>query len=111
MTLEGVDPEDYEDVSEIDVEEINKHTKKRGTSTRPLLTLDFDEGILLILIHVKILFIQETDRLYFCLIDEQMESPPKMQKLEKCRFWPHCKNGDQCPFHHPSVECKYGTDL
>ena len=40
-----------------------------------------------------------------------MESPPKMQKLEKCRFWPHCKNGDQCPFHHPSVECKYGTDL
>lgn len=26
--------------------------------------------------------------------------------LEKCRYWPACKNGDRCPFHHPSVPCK-----
>uniref|UniRef100_A0A131YUT0 Zinc finger CCCH domain-containing protein 14 n=1 Tax=Rhipicephalus appendiculatus TaxID=34631 RepID=A0A131YUT0_RHIAP len=26
--------------------------------------------------------------------------------LEKCRYWPACKNGDQCPYHHPSVPCK-----
>ncbi|XP_065286282.1 zinc finger CCCH domain-containing protein 14 isoform X1 [Dermacentor albipictus] len=28
------------------------------------------------------------------------------QILEKCRYWPACKNGDRCPFHHPSVPCK-----
>lgn len=26
--------------------------------------------------------------------------------LEKCRYWPACKNGDHCPYHHPSVPCK-----
>ncbi|KAH6932661.1 hypothetical protein HPB50_008496 [Hyalomma asiaticum] len=26
--------------------------------------------------------------------------------LEKCRYWPACKNGDRCPYHHPSVPCK-----
>lgn len=25
---------------------------------------------------------------------------------EKCRYWPACKNGDQCPFQHPTVPCK-----
>ena len=25
---------------------------------------------------------------------------------ERCRFWPNCKNGDTCPFHHPTVPCK-----
>ncbi|XP_064460469.1 zinc finger CCCH domain-containing protein 14-like isoform X2 [Ornithodoros turicata] len=25
---------------------------------------------------------------------------------EKCRYWPACKNGDQCPYHHPTVPCK-----
>ena len=26
---------------------------------------------------------------------------------ERCRFWPNCKNGDSCPFHHPTVPCRY----
>ena len=25
---------------------------------------------------------------------------------ERCRFWPNCKNGDSCPYHHPSAHCK-----
>jgi len=25
---------------------------------------------------------------------------------ERCRFWPNCKNGDSCPYHHPSAPCK-----
>ncbi|XP_003386363.2 PREDICTED: zinc finger CCCH domain-containing protein 14-like [Amphimedon queenslandica] len=25
---------------------------------------------------------------------------------ERCRFWPNCKNGDSCPFHHPTVPCR-----
>ena len=26
---------------------------------------------------------------------------------ERCRFWPNCKKGDSCPFHHPSAQCRY----
>ena len=26
--------------------------------------------------------------------------------LERCRFWPNCKNGDSCTYHHPTVPCK-----
>jgi len=25
---------------------------------------------------------------------------------ERCRYWPNCKNGDICPYHHPSIPCK-----
>ncbi|XP_078590203.1 zinc finger CCCH domain-containing protein 14-like isoform X2 [Branchiostoma floridae x Branchiostoma japonicum] len=36
------------------------------------------------------------------------------KKLERCHFWPACKNGDECPFMHPNTpcrnfpKCKYG---
>ena len=29
---------------------------------------------------------------------------------ERCRFWPNCKNGDSCPYHHPTVPCKLFPD-
>ncbi|XP_070577983.1 zinc finger CCCH domain-containing protein 14-like isoform X2 [Ptychodera flava] len=42
--------------------------------------------------------------------DEEMlsdTSPPKKQKMqERCKFWPTCKSGDQCQYHHPNVPCK-----
>ena len=25
---------------------------------------------------------------------------------ERCRFWPNCKNGDTCPYHHPTIPCR-----
>ncbi|XP_042208711.1 zinc finger CCCH domain-containing protein 14-like isoform X2 [Homarus americanus] len=25
---------------------------------------------------------------------------------ERCRFWPLCKAGESCPYHHPTVQCK-----
>ena len=27
--------------------------------------------------------------------------------LERCRFWPNCKNGDTCPYLHPTVPCRW----
>lgn len=34
-------------------------------------------------------------------------SPPKRSRApEKCKFWMNCRNGDQCPYHHPKVPCK-----
>ena len=35
--------------------------------------------------------------------EEEVVSP---HPPERCKFWPQCKNGDQCPFHHPTVPCK-----
>lgn len=41
---------------------------------------------------------------------DQMEVEPvqaKRQKvLERCRFWPACKSGDECTYHHPTTQCK-----
>uniref|UniRef100_A0A8C1KEB8 Zinc finger CCCH domain-containing protein 14 n=1 Tax=Cyprinus carpio TaxID=7962 RepID=A0A8C1KEB8_CYPCA len=31
----------------------------------------------------------------------------KRQKLpERCKFWPACKSGDECLYHHPNTQCK-----
>ncbi|KAJ8356355.1 hypothetical protein SKAU_G00191490 [Synaphobranchus kaupii] len=33
--------------------------------------------------------------------------PVKRQKvLERCKFWPVCKSGDVCMYHHPTAQCK-----
>lgn len=34
-------------------------------------------------------------------------SPVKKAKpTERCHFWPNCKNGDSCMYHHPSSPCR-----
>ncbi|XP_054617542.1 zinc finger CCCH domain-containing protein 14 isoform X2 [Dunckerocampus dactyliophorus] len=45
------------------------------------------------------------------LIDADMfiddSVPSKKQKvMERCKFWPVCKSGDECPYHHPTRICK-----
>ncbi|KAJ8408033.1 hypothetical protein AAFF_G00262610 [Aldrovandia affinis] len=33
--------------------------------------------------------------------------PVKRQKvLERCKFWPVCKSGEECVYHHPTAQCK-----
>lgn len=39
--------------------------------------------------------------------NEDEAAPMKRQKvMEKCRFWPVCKSGDECLYHHPTTQCK-----
>ncbi|XP_061610215.1 zinc finger CCCH domain-containing protein 14 isoform X2 [Phyllopteryx taeniolatus] len=34
-------------------------------------------------------------------------APLKKQKvMERCKFWPVCKSGDECAYHHPTRTCK-----
>ncbi|XP_042246467.1 zinc finger CCCH domain-containing protein 14 isoform X3 [Thunnus maccoyii] len=34
-------------------------------------------------------------------------APLKKQKvMERCKFWPVCKSGDECLYHHPTTQCK-----
>lgn len=40
-------------------------------------------------------------------MDDDEESKNSARASERCKFWPNCKNGDECPFHHPSVQCKF----
>ena len=45
--------------------------------------------------------------------NEEQEEPEPLKELreegkqERCRHWPHCKAGDDCPFVHPSEPCKH----
>ncbi|XP_077598376.1 zinc finger CCCH domain-containing protein 14 isoform X1 [Stigmatopora nigra] len=44
-------------------------------------------------------------------MDEEMmdtDSVPskRMKVMERCKFWPACKSGDECPYHHPTRTCK-----
>lgn len=32
--------------------------------------------------------------------------PTKQRSSERCKYWPACKNGDSCTFHHPIAQCK-----
>uniref|UniRef100_A0A8D0BZV4 Zinc finger CCCH domain-containing protein 14 n=1 Tax=Salvator merianae TaxID=96440 RepID=A0A8D0BZV4_SALMN len=42
--------------------------------------------------------------------DVEMEEVGVIHKVEKvperCKYWPACKNGDECAFHHPTQPCK-----
>lgn len=43
--------------------------------------------------------------------EEVVASPEKKMKLnERCKYWPACKNSDQCSYHHPTVACKCFPD-
>ncbi|XP_031178178.1 zinc finger CCCH domain-containing protein 14 isoform X1 [Sander lucioperca] len=38
---------------------------------------------------------------------EEDAGPLKKQKvMERCKFWPVCKSGDDCMYHHPTTQCK-----
>ncbi|XP_063255196.1 zinc finger CCCH domain-containing protein 14 isoform X2 [Prinia subflava] len=38
---------------------------------------------------------------------EDLSMPEKPEKvLERCKYWPACKNGDECVYHHPTLPCK-----
>ncbi|XP_042293837.1 zinc finger CCCH domain-containing protein 14 isoform X2 [Sceloporus undulatus] len=50
------------------------------------------------------------------IISRQLETADEMEEvgalhkaekvLERCKYWPACKNGDECAFHHPTLPCK-----
>lgn len=45
------------------------------------------------------------------LTEEVGDSPEKLLKLnERCKYWPACKNSDQCAYHHPTTPCKCFPD-
>ncbi|KFV92928.1 Zinc finger CCCH domain-containing protein 14, partial [Eurypyga helias] len=49
-----------------------------------------------------------TRQLECCVVDtEELNMLHKQEKvLERCKYWPACKNGDECVYHHPTLPCK-----
>ncbi|KAM9381364.1 zinc finger CCCH domain-containing protein 14 [Phaethornis superciliosus] len=49
-----------------------------------------------------------TRQLEGCDVDmEELNLLQKQEKvLERCKYWPACKNGDECVYHHPTLPCK-----
>ncbi|NXG22884.1 ZC3HE protein, partial [Grallaria varia] len=49
-----------------------------------------------------------TRQLEDCDVDmEELNMLQKQEKvLERCKYWPACKNGDECVYHHPTLPCK-----
>lgn len=37
---------------------------------------------------------------------EDLVEGGKTKILERCKYWPSCRSGDNCNYHHPSVACK-----
>ncbi len=40
-----------------------------------------------------------------------VKSDSKKQKKVRCSFWPNCTKGDDCPFVHPTEDCKYNFKI
>ncbi|KAL9958254.1 hypothetical protein ACROYT_G035248 [Oculina patagonica] len=80
--------DDYEEIDTTDVAEEVKPTLEMASPEKPVIkqiTFDLDAAP-----------------------DDESEesSPSKNKQAEKCKFWPDCKNGDECPFYHPTVTCR-----
>ncbi|XP_026197847.1 zinc finger CCCH domain-containing protein 14 isoform X2 [Anabas testudineus] len=40
------------------------------------------------------------------MADEDTGPIKKLKVTERCKFWPVCKSGDACLYHHPTTQCK-----
>uniref|UniRef100_A0A023GC46 Zinc finger CCCH domain-containing protein 14 n=1 Tax=Amblyomma triste TaxID=251400 RepID=A0A023GC46_AMBTT len=106
VTLDGVDPASFQgrrevlaatDLDELPDEEGEEELVQQRPSVKTRLRMplprvtsaELMEGV-----------VEEEEAM---VVDDGGAAP---RLLEKCRYWPACKNGDRCPFHHPSVPCK-----
>ncbi|TNN82632.1 Zinc finger CCCH domain-containing protein 14 [Liparis tanakae] len=48
----------------------------------------------------------EDDMMEVEMAEEGAVSLKKRKVTERCRFWPVCKSGDECLYHHPTTQCK-----
>ncbi|XP_028011669.1 zinc finger CCCH domain-containing protein 14 isoform X6 [Eptesicus fuscus] len=69
--------------------------KGQGTQQRPLLSrLQIDPVM------------AETLQISPAEMSELSVAQKPEKLLERCKYWPACKNGDECAYHHPISPCK-----
>ncbi|GFU00524.1 hypothetical protein NPIL_200111 [Nephila pilipes] len=53
----------------------------------------------------------DEESLFHAEDDFRNDIPLKRQKVsERCKYWPACKNSDNCSYYHPTVPCKSFPD-
>lgn len=114
VTLDGVDS-DMEDKYDV---QLKKEKKKRKPKKKAELDdfeeIDTTEKTEEIKPPLEVASLEKPviQQITFDLdpVDEEAEIGESMQdqnkQAEKCKFWPDCKNGDDCPFYHPTVMCR-----
>ncbi|XP_042359199.1 zinc finger CCCH domain-containing protein 14 isoform X2 [Plectropomus leopardus] len=48
----------------------------------------------------------EDDVMDYEMAEEDAVPLKKQKVMERCKFWPVCKSGDECLYHHPTTQCK-----
>lgn len=113
------------------VTDVPLHMKREpdvGIQHRLLAGATSPEGEVILFWNCLSPFLYSSDQKYlvflcnsydFCVpsfyADDMMEAgvmddvvPVKKQKVpERCKFWPVCKSGDECLYHHPTTQCKW----
>ncbi|XP_022242228.1 zinc finger CCCH domain-containing protein 14-like isoform X2 [Limulus polyphemus] len=101
VTLEGIRPDHFA-----------KKSKVRRTVLSGEKSQDYEDDIELVTLEDEITRdILNTDYPMEEILEEEEEeafdAPQKKLKLrERCKYWPGCKNGEKCSYHHPTVQCK-----
>lgn len=67
---------------------------KKTSETEPIVTITLNDGI------TKKRGSWEDRNI------EKEEEKSKKAKPAKCQYWPNCKRGNECNFHHPKERCK-----
>lgn len=47
----------------------------------------------------------EDDVMDYSDMDSENVPTKRPKTMERCKFWPACKSGDECPYHHPTTQC------
>ncbi|XP_034018150.1 zinc finger CCCH domain-containing protein 14 isoform X2 [Thalassophryne amazonica] len=48
----------------------------------------------------------EEEGMDFEMVEDDCVPLKKHKSMERCKFWPVCKSGDECMYHHPTTQCK-----
>jgi hypothetical protein len=106
VTLDSVYQRSIDDQDDNDDNDLDLPLSTRSISPSPV-------GIPRNVVRVKPQFVhsqartESGDKGFDQEMDQFKTSEPDVQKSsERCRFWPVCKSGDACLFHHPIVTCK-----
>ncbi|XP_023227765.1 zinc finger CCCH domain-containing protein 14-like [Centruroides sculpturatus] len=96
VTLDGVDPSKF----------LRKKQRRNVVTNKVPLSPDVSKFELDELEELSTKEICQTDEAEEIIEEEMMDESMDEKIQERCRYWPACKRGDNCEYHHPTIPCK-----
>ncbi|XP_008288610.1 zinc finger CCCH domain-containing protein 14 isoform X2 [Stegastes partitus] len=103
VTLDGV-PSPLGNLAECDVEMDDVRPPSKATEASGLIHREPKVSVLQRLQGA--VASSEDDAMDIEMAEEDAVPLKKQKVLERCKFWPVCKSGDECVYHHPTTQCK-----